>query len=361
MKTASRQRYQHGSIIKRRRADGNTWLILRYRVTLPTGHRVQRQADIGTTKEYPTESQARKAADQIRLTINSHAPITQQPTVEMVAAHFTEIELHDENQRRAWSTKEKHKDLLRYYILPRWGSVRMMDVKAVAVESWMGTLTVAKGKKNPARRIMADPTKQTIRNTFAVLFTHAQRYEFVPQGHNPIKRVRQSGKRTRIPDILTPSEIGGLWHGSAKRERAMMSIEYGNGLRISEGIGIKWQDVDFEKGLAMVNKSVVKGHVGATKNEVSKKLVPLHAYQIEDLKAWRAVAPYPEDDKWVFASDHPRVKGRKPYWPDAILKHHIRPLAKNSGSTNALAGTHSGGPSLPCLRRTARTSRSFRS
>lgn len=111
MKTASRQRYQHGSIIKRRRADGNTWLILRYRVTLPTGHRVQRQADIGTTKEYPTESQARKAADQIRLTINSHAPITQQPTVEMVAAHFTEIELHDENQRRAWSTKEKHKDL----------------------------------------------------------------------------------------------------------------------------------------------------------------------------------------------------------------------------------------------------------
>ena len=83
----------------------------------------------------------------------------------------------------------------------------------------------------------------------------------------------------------------------------------------------------------MVNKSVVKGHVGATKNEVSKKLVPLHEYQIEDLRAWRAVAPYPEDDAWVFASDHPRVKGRKPYWPDAILKHHIRPLATKLGIT----------------------------
>lgn len=336
MKKASRQRYQHGSIIKQRRVDGNTWLILRYRVTLPTGDRVQRQADIGTTKEYPTESQARKAADKIRLTINSPAPLAQQPTVEMVAAHFTEIELCIENQRRAWSTKEKHKDLLRYYILPRWGSVRMMDVKAVAVESWLGTLTVAKGKESPSRQNMADPTKQTIRNTFAVLFTHAQRYEFVPQGYNPIKLVRQSGKRSRIPDILTPGEISSLWSGSATRERAMMSVEFGNGLRISEGIGIKWHDIDLVKRVAMVNKSVVKGHVGATKNEVSKKLVPLHEHQIEDLKAWRAVAPYPGADAWVFASDHPRVRGQKPFWPDAILKHHIRPLAKKLGITKRI-------------------------
>jgi hypothetical protein len=33
-------------------------------------------------------------------------------------------------------------------------------------------------------------------------------------------------------------------------------------------------------------------------------------YQLEDLKAWRELAPYPDDDAWVFASD--RKKGRKP-------------------------------------------------
>jgi len=42
---------------------------------------------------------------------------------------------------------------------------------------------------------------------------------------NRIKLLRQSGKRSRIPDILTPREISNLWHRSAKRERAMMSIE----------------------------------------------------------------------------------------------------------------------------------------
>lgn len=68
---ASRQRYQNGSLLKQRRADNRSEWILRYRVTLPDGRRVQRRAVIGTTEKYRTESQAQKAADQVRLTINS--------------------------------------------------------------------------------------------------------------------------------------------------------------------------------------------------------------------------------------------------------------------------------------------------
>jgi integrase len=335
---ASRQRYQQGSLLKQRRANGGTDWVLRYRVTLPDGHRVQRQAVIGTTKEYPTESQAQKAADQVRLTINHKAPSAQQPTVEMVASHFKEIELCDDNPRRAWSTKQKHKDLLNFYILPRWGTIRLVDVKTVAVEAWLGTLMVTKGsKRNPEKQTMADPTKQAIRNTFSTLFTHAQRYEFASPGYNPISLVRQTGKRSRIPDILTPGEINALWHGSGKREQAMISIEYGNGLRISEAIGLKWHDIDFAKCTAVVNKSVVKGHVGETKTEASKRVVPLHAYQLEDLQAWREVAPYSGNDNWVFASH--RTRGRKPYWPDAILDKQIRPLAKKLG-INKRIGWH---------------------
>ncbi len=245
---ASRQRYQQGSLLKQRRANGSTDWVLRYRVTLPDGHRAQRQAVIGTIKEYPTESQAQKAADQVRLTINHEAPSAQQPTIEMVASHFKEIELCEHNPRRAWSTKQKHRDLLNFYILPRWGTIRLVDVKTVAVEAWLGTLMVTKGSENnPQKQAMADPTKQAIRNTFSTLFTHAQRYEFAPPGYNPISLVRQTGKRSRIPHILTPGEINALWHGSGKREQAMISIEYGNGLRISEAIGLKWHDIDFAK------------------------------------------------------------------------------------------------------------------
>ena len=79
----------------------------------------------------------------------------------------------------------------------------------------------------------------------------------------------------------------------------------------------------------MVTKGIVKGHLGDVKTEVSKKLVPLHPYQLEDLEAWRAVSPYNRDDDWVFASD--RNGGSMPYWPQTILQRHIQPTARKMG------------------------------
>ncbi|HEY4931501.1 MAG TPA: site-specific integrase [Terriglobales bacterium] len=321
---ASRQRYQNGSLLNQRRADGSSEWILRYRVTLPDGRRVQRQAVVGATEQYKTESQANKAADQLRITINNATPATQVPTVAQVAQHFKDVELTESDTRRAWSTKENYKEMLNLFILPRWETTRVMDVKSVAVEGWLAMLLSTKTGKP-----LENGTKQRIRNIFSVLFTHAQRYEFVPQGHNPISLVRQTGKRSCIPDILEPWEMNAIWLDSSLRERAAISIEYGNGLRISEAFALKWRDINSSQGTALVTKGIVNGHLGEVKTEVSRKLVPLHAYQLQDLAAWRAVSPYNGDDDWVFASD--RNHGLKPYWPHMILRRHIRRTAKKLG------------------------------
>ncbi len=320
----SRARYQKGSLLKVRRADGRSEWILRYRVTLDDGRRVQRQAVVGSAETYKTESQAQKAAGQVRLTINNMSPAAQVPTVGVVARHFKDVELNESNTSRSWSTKQNYLGMMNLFILPRWESTRMSDIKTVAVESWLASLTSTKTGKP-----LENPTKQRIRNIFSVLCTHAQRYEFVPLGRNPIKLVRQSGKRSRVPDILTAGEINGLWTESKTRERAAICIEYGNGLRISEAFGLRWSDIDFERGLATVTKAIVKGRIGDVKTEVSKKLVPLHPYQLADLQAWRAIAPYPGDNDWIFASH--RNRGAKPYWPHMLLRRQIQPLAKKLG------------------------------
>ena len=144
---ASRQRYQHGSLLKQRRADGCTEWILRYRVTLPDGRRVQRHAVVGSTEQYKTESQANKAANQLRLTINNATPAAQVPTVGLLAQHFKDVELTESDTRRAWSTKENYKEMLNLFILPRWETTRVVDVKSVAVEAWLATLLSTKTGK----------------------------------------------------------------------------------------------------------------------------------------------------------------------------------------------------------------------
>ena len=69
----------------------------------------------------------------------------------------------------------------------------MDQVKPVAVEEWLGGIKRARG------------TKAKTRNLMSALSTHAMRYEWI--GRNPIRLVRQSAKRERIPDVLELWEI----------------------------------------------------------------------------------------------------------------------------------------------------------
>lgn len=241
-----------------------------------------------------------------------------------VAQHFQGIELCASNQRRSWATKQNYNEILNLYIVPRWGKVRLMDVRTVEVELWLKDLQSARREQ-----ALSNPTKQRIRNVFSCFFSHAQRYQFVPQGHNPIQLVRQSGKRKCLPEILTAAELHALWSNAKPRERALISLGLGNGLRISEAIGLKWMDLDLAGSTASVNKSMVKGRCGDTKTETSRKLVPLHPAQIIDLKAWLHETPYRKPSDWVFASHS--MRGRQPYWPDMLRKRNLEPLAKKLG------------------------------
>jgi site-specific recombinase XerD len=53
----------------------------------------------------------------------------------------------------------------------------------------------------------------------SALFHHAMRYEWVDR--NPVKLVRQSAKRERVPDILELSELQLLLSKLAVRERTL--------------------------------------------------------------------------------------------------------------------------------------------
>jgi integrase len=305
------------------RADGEVLWVFRHRMTDASGKRVQRKRVIGSLREYPTESAAQGAADLLRLEINhDKAPVTQERTFGMLIDHFTRHELADANEDRAWSTSNTYRSYLKNWIRPRWGLCPVKEVKTVAVEKWLRELALANGSKKKVRDIMS------------VLYTHGIRHEWLPMGHNPIAYVRQSGKRQRIPDILTIEELHNLWIESAPRERATISVAFGNGLRVSEAFALKIEDIDFEKRIAWVTKSIVKGHLGSTKTEASQRPVPLTDYQLRDISAWLELASFSSAGDWLFAS--PVTKGKRPYWNSEVLRHYVQPLAMKLGIKKAI-------------------------
>jgi integrase len=98
----------------------------------------------------------------------------------------------------------------------------------------------------------------------------------------------------------------------------MVTICATTGLRVSETTGLKWVDINFETGLADVQRSVVDGAIGDCKSEVSKQPVPLDDLTLGELQSWRTVTMYAADSDWVFASE--RLFGKMPIWSNASLQ-----------------------------------------
>jgi len=150
----------------------------------------------------------------------------------------------------------------------------------------------------------------------SVLFNHARRYDLFDS--NPINLVRQSAKRQRIPEVLDVDEVRRLLQALDLRERTMVLIAAGTGLRMGELFGLKWKDVDFKSSQLSVTRSIVNQVIGPCKTEASQKPVPLDSRLAKALRGWRRRTRFLGPDDWVFASPH--TKGRKPYRGQPLLR-----------------------------------------
>jgi integrase len=267
------------------------------------------------------ESAALKAIAALRRDINiNDARLRAKPlTLAELVEHYRQRELATENEWKTLSTRTTYEGYLRKWIVPRWGTTNLSGVRAIEVELWLRTLPLARA------------SRAKIRNLMSVLFNHARRHDFIDR--NPIT-VRQSAKRRTAPEVLLPSEINRLAHSLRNRERTLVLLAAGTGLRMSELFGLKWRDVDFAGKQVSVLRSIVKQSVGPCKTEASQKPVPLDPRLVRTLRTWRRSACFRQPTDWVFASSV--SQGKFPFWGQALLRHHIRPAAVKVGITKRI-------------------------
>ena len=311
-----RRRYQNGCLLKEKRKAGPDVWVFRYR-----DGQVNRKEIIGTVEQFPTKSAARKACESLRVQINNGA--IRPRTVADLVAHYTEKEL-SESSNKAHSTRDVYGSYIKTWVLPKWGTRSLSDVRTVEVEAWLGSLS------------LANASKSKIRNVMSAIFTHAMRYEFADK--NPIRLVRQSAKRERVPDVLAAEEIGALLAELREPYRTAVLLASCTGLRVSELLALKWQDIHFDAGEIRPVRAIVDAHIGALKTEASGRAVPMAAELAVALFDWRGKCPYNQDTDFVFGS--PDMNGTQPYWPDSMLRRMIRPAAVRAGITKHI-GWHS--------------------
>ena len=158
------------------------------------------------------------------------------------------------------------------------------------------------------------------------------RWGYLPVARNPISLVevkRAPGvhqiKRLKAP--LTVKEVHAILADKAlaSHVRMMIVLCVAQGLRISEVLGLKWEDVSFEDKKLSIVRSVVGSYVGDTKSESSRADVPLDDFVIHELRLYKELLP--SINGWLFGN----VQTGRPWHRDSLQADHLIPVGKRAG------------------------------
>ncbi len=327
-----RKSWQHGSITLVPLKSGSIWR-LRYR-----RDNKQYSDYVGTLRQYPAKADATKAAARMMAIING-------PSSECV----TMGELVDRFLREAMppraSTINSYKSLLKR-IREAWGDTRIdkFTLDMVQVADWLDSLVVIgrhpkRGKQKPVSGLY----KTQVKAMLHLLMEKAMLWGAIQMQRNPLELVKLKGSSVRAKEIiiLTIDQYRQLLDDGELPElvKVIIQVTAALGLRISETMGLKWSDLDFENGTVEIQRGVVGKDSSGVKTPGSRQKLPLHPELIDLLRSWRAAEPVIGD--WVFGS---KFTGR-PYDRDSMRTEYLKPAGARIGLPGI--GWH-------CLRHTYR-------
>jgi integrase len=308
-----RQRVQFGWLDLKKRRNGPEVWVLRYRETLADGSKRVPSLIVGSIEEYPTESKARTASMSLLLSINRDKPEGVPVPFGAVIERYLAQELPERN-----STASRYQSWLKNYIKPKWGEFPVDQIKPLAVEDWLKKLC------------LAPKSKSHLKNLMHILFNAAMRWELISYQLNPMSlvRVKDGSKRTREPKALTVDEFQRISEHIPEPFRTMCIVAMCMGLRVSEVIGLKWRDIDWEGMRLGIRQSYVYGRCGAVKTPASQRWMPLDRSLAEKLRQHQLKFVSPRNKEgWVFANPDTG----KPFWPNKIQEIWLVPAAEKAG------------------------------
>lgn len=187
----------------------------------------------------------------------------QPPTVAEVARRF--LEQHVKAKRKA-STYDGYEALLRLHILPRLGKDSITDVSRADVGNLHHAMRSTPTQANRALAVLSK------------MFNLAERWGLRPDNSNPCRHIERYPERPK-ERFLSPAEMARL--GQVLRDVEADNSEHPSvvlairllaltGMRKSEVLELRWSEIDFERGLALLKDS-----------KTGKKAVPLPAPVLE--------------------------------------------------------------------------------
>jgi integrase len=318
-------RFQRGCLRVESRKNGDTWVLRYFATRKADGRRVEHTFPVGLVCDFLAESAAWAEVERLHLHINE-PDFKGRVRFADLAQHFITHELGQQIEAvdpKSHTTIAGYKRILRNRCIDRWGKRIALSLEPLEIEQWLKALKRDESLENP--------TLDKIRRVMNLVYKHGQRYGLIPrnQESNPMRFVRCKTTSDYEAMILTPRQAFDVLMRLEEPERTLTLLASATGLRISECLGLQWQDVNFELSQIHVRRTWTCGEVGLPKSKASKAPVPLHSLLAEFMQSWKNATPYSQPGDWVFASF--RRKGKQPRVANMLVEDHLRPAAMAAG------------------------------
>jgi integrase len=309
-----------------RKKAGRVWVYHFYRTRVSDGHRVENTVVLGPLSSFPKERDAWGEVERRGLDQNEHPEFRGRVTFGDLARHYIRYELGDladGDDQKSHTTVERYLQILNKRLIPRWDKALALDIEPLDVKQW---LKACKREEN-----LENPTVDKIRRVMNLVFKHGQTYGLIPRGDeaNPMKFVTVKTQSEYEAMIISPEEGFKILMAMPQPERILALVIAVTGLRISECLGLRWSDVDYESQQISVRRAWTGGRIGRPKSAASKAPVPLGPVLAGFIREWQQQTPYGQPTDWVFPST--RLGGKQPRVANMLVEDYLRPAAVKVG------------------------------
>jgi integrase len=321
----ARRRFQSGSLMLRR----NSW-VARYRedIQLEDGRvrRVRKSLVIGTRAELPTQKLAQRRLQSLLARINSAG---YRPGRVASLQEFVERWRSEVLSQRKPSTAMAAEGHLKKHILPQLGSLRLDELTVERQQRFVSHLSGHMSRK----------TLLNVLGTLSSILGTAAAWGYLSESVSRKKLALPSRTGKPHRPFFTAEEIRRIVAAASEPYATLYLLAAVTGMREGELFGLKLSDLDFDRKLIHVCRSVWRGRIQTPKSESSTRVLPmpglLAARLKQYLKTWR-----PNSVGLLFASR----KGA-PLNPNHVVFRKLYPLLDalkiERGGLHAFRHSHS--------------------
>lgn len=310
-----KRRVQHPMVHERKDRGSYYWFFRYY------ADEIQRDGSVKTTRKFYTigpsrgegaigKRQAEIERDKFLAKLNT--PTTEEATQQALTtgiALFGEVaKMYEEGylgreRQISKPTRVKEQFYLDNYLVPRWGMLRLNEIKPKAVEDWLHTTFDAWWTMHGVRAIMSR------------IFYYAEGHGLWEEGkRSPASKAKLGKKRYKNERrILSFDETARVLAHLEEPNKLVIETCIATGARISEVLGLKWKHVNLDAATIKIEQRVWQQDVGRPKSEDSRRVLGIG--NLVDRFRQKSAEDRAKPEAWVF---HQKRDKTRPMWDSGV-------------------------------------------